>query len=115
MRIRQADTLGSFLRGARKRRGLTLRAAAARLGVTPSYLSHIENDRRVPSHGVLKEIAGLLGVDLDDLLDLACRLDPETLDWLRRSPAALRLARTVARLRLGDGELAALEDAVRGW
>jgi hypothetical protein len=46
------------------------------------------------------------------LLAAAGRLDPETRRYLRRSPAAARLLRRIARLRLGEGHLRALERQV---
>jgi len=35
--------------------GRSLREFAKLLGITPSYQSNIENDRRVPAEGVLKK------------------------------------------------------------
>jgi transcriptional regulator with XRE-family HTH domain len=114
---KQRDTLGAFLREARARQGLTLRNVAARLGITPSYLSDIENDRRTPALRVLENLARILQLDLDELLSRAGRLDEDTEDYLRRSPAALKLLRTVARLELDDSqleELAAAAEAMAG-
>ena len=40
------QTFGSFLREKRMARGLTLRGMAAKLDLSPVYMSNIENDRR---------------------------------------------------------------------
>jgi DNA-binding XRE family transcriptional regulator len=45
--------LGARLRERRRRSGLTLEAAAARVGLSPAYLSRLETERRQPSLPVL--------------------------------------------------------------
>jgi transcriptional regulator with XRE-family HTH domain len=105
----EADTLGSYIRRARSARKVTLRQLAAAVGVTPSYLSDIENDRRVPSEEVLERLAAELALDLDELLARRGRLDYETEEYLKRSPAAVRLFRRIAQQGLGEAELAELE------
>ena len=40
------QTFGSYVREKRMARGLSLRALAAKLEVSPVYMSNIENDRR---------------------------------------------------------------------
>ncbi len=104
--------LGDRIRQARERSGVRLRALAAELGISPSYLSDIENGKRTPAHRLLVEICRRLRLDLDELLAAAGKLDPETRRYLRRSPAAARLLRRIARLRLGEGHLRALERQV---
>jgi len=104
--------LGDRIRQAREQSGVRLRALAAELGISPSYLSDIENGKRTPAHRLLVEICRRLRLDLDELLAAAGKLDPETRRYLRRSPAAARLLRRIARLRLGEGHLRALERQV---
>ncbi len=103
------ETLGTYIRRARVRLGINLRELASRLAITPSYLSDIENDRRVPAHAVLEAISQHLGLDLNELLARAGRLDPETQEYLRRSPAAIRLFRRIAAHGLDEADLARLE------
>lgn len=103
------ETLGAYIRQARVRRRVTLRRLAGQLGITPSYLSDIENDRRVPAQRVLEEISRLLELDPDELLARAGRMDPQTREYLRRSPAALRLLRKIAALGLDEEALARLQ------
>ena len=106
------ETLGDYVREARQRANLRLRELAGELGITPSYLSDIENDRRVPSQEVLEGIARRLHLDLDELLARAGRLDPDTERYLRRSPAAVRLFRRIAEHRLDEADLKELEQRV---
>ena len=71
------QTFGSFLREKRMARGLTLRGMAAKLDLSPVYMSNIENDRRAaPSQEYLERMAMLLQLDKPErewLLDLAAK------------------------------------------
>ena len=71
------QTFGSFLREKRMARGLTLRGMAAKLDLSPVYMSNIENDRRTaPSQEYLERMAMLLQLDKPErewLLDLAAK------------------------------------------
>jgi transcriptional regulator with XRE-family HTH domain/mannose-6-phosphate isomerase-like protein (cupin superfamily) len=60
-------SLGARLREARMKSGLSLRAVARELDVSPSFVSQIENDRSRPSVATLYSISQLLDVSLDDL------------------------------------------------
>ena len=54
------QTFGSFLREKRIARGLTLRGMAAKLDLSPVYMSNIENDRRAaPSQEYLERLLDL--------------------------------------------------------
>lgn len=103
------DTLGTYIRSARLSRKVSLRQLAAAVGVTASYISDIENDRRVPSEEVLERIARQLELDLDELFARTGRLDQDTEEYLKRSPAAVRLFRRIARQGLDEADLAELE------
>lgn len=106
---RDTDTLGSYIRRARSAKRVTLRQLAAAVGVTPSYISDIENDRRAPSEDLLQRIAEHLELDLDELLALRGRLDQATEEYLRRFPAAVKLFRRIAKQELDESQLAELE------
>ena len=82
------ETLGDKVRVGRARRRMTLRALAAVTGSTASYLSDIENDRRVPSDNVLASISTALGLDLDELMAAAGRFGDDADRYLRRTPDA---------------------------
>lgn len=60
--------MGGRLRAARRDRGLSLRALADRVGISPSLISQVENGRAKPSVNTLYALATELGVSLDDLL-----------------------------------------------
>ena len=52
----------------RNHRGMTQKQLAGAAGINPIYLSQIERGRRTGSTRTLVAIAGVLGVDLDDLI-----------------------------------------------
>jgi len=62
-----SNGLGSRLRLARERTGMSLRELARRVGVSASLVSQIERDRVKPSVGTLYTVANELGLMLDDL------------------------------------------------
>ena len=63
----RAVNLGLQLRIARTERGLSLRELARRLGVSPSFLSQIENGKAQPSVATLYSMAQMLEVSIDHL------------------------------------------------
>jgi transcriptional regulator with XRE-family HTH domain len=60
--------MGDRLRAARLATGLSLRALADRLGVSPSLISQVETGRAKPSVSTLYSIVNALGISLDELL-----------------------------------------------
>lgn len=52
----------------REHRGLSGEAVAGRAGITQAYLSQIETGKREGSISTMKNIAGVLGVTVDDLV-----------------------------------------------
>ena len=71
------QTFGSFLREKRMARGLTLRGMAAKLDLSPVYLSNIENDRRTaPTRAYLERLEQELHLnkaETEQMLDLAAK------------------------------------------
>lgn len=62
---------GGRMRKRREERGLSIRALARRIGVSPSLVSQIETGKANPSVGTLLAISTELGLSLDELfLDL---------------------------------------------
>jgi transcriptional regulator with XRE-family HTH domain len=108
-----ARTLGEVIRSQRLETGVSLRSLAKDLSVTPSYLSDIENDRRVPAESVVKRIADVLGLDFDDLMARGGRLGEQAERYLRQQPLAGLLLREIARHRLTEAELQGLIRAVK--
>ena len=68
-----SDTLnlGDLVKRQRNRIGLTLVDLAARSRVSVSHLSRIEKAQRYPSANVLRKIAKPLGLDEEELFNLA--------------------------------------------
>ena len=82
-----AQSLGNAIREGRVAKDMTLRELARELRISPSYLSDIENDRRVPAEDILRRIAELLNLSFDDLMALAGRFGE---DLGNRSPTGDR-------------------------
>ena len=53
----------------RKKKGVTLKAVAERVGCTDAYISQIETGKAKPSIKVLQKIAKVLEVEIRDLLN----------------------------------------------
>ncbi len=89
-------TIGDVIHDARAKLKLSLRDITKRLDITPSYLSDIENNRRVPSEEVLGKLAKLLQLDYDDLMARAGRFGEDAVRYMMRTPAAGVLFRRLA-------------------
>lgn len=61
------DNLGGRLREVRMQSGLSLREVARQLGVSPSFISQMENGKSQPSVATLYSMAQLLNVSIDEL------------------------------------------------
>lgn len=101
----EARTLGDYVREARIHKQRSLRDIGASLELAPSYLSDIENDRRVPSEEVLKGLSRELELDFDELMALAGRFGHRAERYLKRNPTAGRLFRRLSEANLGEQEL----------
>jgi transcriptional regulator with XRE-family HTH domain len=99
------STLGQTIRDRRVEKTLGLREFARLIDITPSYLSDIENDRRVPAAAVLRVIATHLNLPFDELMARAGRLDEQTEQYLKRQPQAAVLFRRISENRLGKDAL----------
>ncbi|MFJ3905273.1 helix-turn-helix domain-containing protein [Streptomyces sp. NPDC090025] len=65
------------LRALRRRRGLTLEAAAQRAGLSPAHLSRLETGNRQPSLPMLLALARIYGTTVSELLgEVAPERDP---------------------------------------
>ena len=61
--------IGARLRAARRERGLSLAAVAARTGLTKGFLSEVERDLTSPSVGSLLRLCAALDVSIGQLFD----------------------------------------------
>ena len=93
-------SLGDEINKARVGKKLGLRALARQLEIAPSYLSDIENDRRVPSEAVLLKMSQLLDLDFDMLMQQAGRLGEDAEQYLRQHQLAGQLFRRIAKSQL---------------
>lgn len=110
--IADKQTLGEFIKERRAALDMRLRELARRLDVTPSYVSDIENDRRVPSEDVLRRIAIELELDPDNLVARSGRIGTDAERYLRQTPAATTLFRRISEEKLTDEELHGLLERV---
>ena len=107
---RPDETFGDRVRTARARKRLTLRDAAGRIGRSASFLSDIEHDRRFPSEDVLRDLAQLLELDSDDLMASSGRLPTDVAEYLKTTPDAARLFRTLSSRGVGSAGVKQLID-----
>lgn len=66
--VTQTPGLGKRIAELRERRGLLQKELATAAGLSVSFLSEVENDRRAPGAEVLLRIADALGASLDYLV-----------------------------------------------
>jgi transcriptional regulator with XRE-family HTH domain len=89
-------TIGEVIHDRRATLKLSLRDLTKQLEITPSYLSDIENNRRVPSEQVLAKLADFLQLDYDDLMARAGRFGDDAVRYMKKTPAAGLLFRRLA-------------------
>jgi len=94
----QKPKFGTFIRERRTAKGYSLRRFAELVGISPTYLSHVEQDKvdSPPTVDRIKKMAELLGESADELSAMAGRV-PEDLPKIIQSqpeamPALLRAA-----------------------
>ncbi len=94
-------SLGDVIREARANTG-GLREFAKKLGVSPSYMSDIENDRRVPAEDIIRKMANLLNLDFDNLMAMAGRFGKDADRYMRRHPMVGLIIREIAASNVSD-------------
>lgn len=70
----EAENYGAMIKDLRIQNGLTQNQVAEALGVTPGYISNVENNRTAMSLRILTYYARLVGCSLDSLVG---ELEPE--------------------------------------
>ena len=70
----ETENYGSMIKELRIQNGLTQNQVAESLGVTPGYISNVENNRTAMSLRILTYYARLVGCSLDSLVG---ELEPE--------------------------------------
>lgn len=106
------ETIGDRLRVGRARKRMTLRQTAVEVGVSASYLSDIENGRKVPSEEVVLGLAKALNLDVDDLLAASGRIGEKADEYIRANPDAGVLFRRLSQYQVGPEGLRRLIEQV---
>jgi transcriptional regulator with XRE-family HTH domain len=82
-------SLGQYLRELRDKRDISLREFAKKLDCSAAFVSDVELGRRYPSEKVLKDMARVLGVSIDELKERDAR--PPVEEMKRRAADDPRL------------------------
>ena len=101
------ESFGSWLREKRLARGYTLRKFAEQVGISPTYLSHVEqNIADPPTADRVKTMARLLGENADEMIALAGRVPEDLPGIILRQPTEipelLREASGLTRQQLSE-------------
>lgn len=92
------SSLGKKIKALRQEKDLSLRKLAARVKITPPFLSDIENDKRMPSPDTLKSLAEQLSVSVTELEKYDGRITEEVKEWLNEKPLMGTLMRKMAQM-----------------
>lgn len=91
----------------------SLRRFAQAVDVSPAFLSKLELGESLPPGAEkIKKMAGLLGVDPDELLSLAGKVDPSLPIMIRERPPMADFLRS-ANEHLSDKELEELTERIK--
>lgn len=83
-------TFGQVLREARLAKGVTLRKFAEMVGISPTYLSQVEQDNvDPPTAERVHKMASLLGASADEWIALAGRVPEDLPGIIQNEPTAM--------------------------
>ena len=82
-------SLGETIKALRDEKRLSMRGLAKAVDVTPMHISNIEKGFTTGSSGLIANIARALETDVDSLLHMADRVDPEVVDVIQQNPQAV--------------------------
>jgi HTH-type transcriptional regulator, competence development regulator len=100
---------GDTIRELRVAQDLGLRETAAKVGISPAYLSRIERGKeRPPRPEIIKELAKVLAADPDVLFRLSSSTDPEVEGYLHDQPQVLNLIRFIKTADFTEAEIKSL-------
>ena len=85
----RAITFGDRLRKLREELGLSLRKAAAKAEISPTYLSQLERDLSKPSENVLSSLAVALEQGQDELFAMAGLVATDVQDIILKNPGEI--------------------------
>ncbi|MGB2845099.1 MAG: helix-turn-helix domain-containing protein [Candidatus Aminicenantaceae bacterium] len=108
------NTFGSHIKTLRTARNIGQRELARAIGISPSYLNDIENNKRAaPSKEIIKKFAAILEANLENLYDLAGKsknnIPPDIPDIIKKNKEIPSLIRTIERYDLSSTEIKKLK------
>ena len=82
---------GSMIREKRKVKGYTLRKFAGEVGISPTYLSRVEQGKveRPPTAERVQKMAELLGENADQWIAIAGRMPTDVSEIIKNEPEAM--------------------------
>jgi transcriptional regulator with XRE-family HTH domain len=81
--------LGETIKALRDEKRLSMRGLAKAVDVTPMHISNIEKGFTTGSSELIAKIARVLETDVDSLLHMADRVDPEVVEVIQQNPQAV--------------------------
>ena len=110
---------GKTIRNLRIAQDLGLRETAAKIGISPAYLSRIERGKeRPPRPKFIKELAKELAADPDVLFRLSSSTDPDVAEYLHDQPGVMNLLRYIKNANFTESEIQSLiqtAEEIRGY
>jgi len=93
----------------------SLRKFAEAVGISPTFLSKVETGEFAPpAPERIKKMAELLGIDADELLALANKMDPDLSEIIKDQPRAMAdFLRTARDAGLTDDDIRKLTERIR--
>ena len=82
-------SLGIRIKELREGKRISIRGLGRETGVSGMHISNIEKDKVNASPELVTKIAEVLEADIDELLHLAERVDPEVVDVIQKNPQAV--------------------------
>ena len=82
-------SLGETIKALRDEKRLSMRGLAKAVDVTPMHISNIEKGFTTGSAELIAKIARVLETDVDSLLHMADRVDPEVVEVIQQNPQAV--------------------------
>jgi transcriptional regulator with XRE-family HTH domain len=105
---------GKILKESRLKAGMGLREVAGHVGISPGYLSDLENEKvPPPSEKVILDMAFTLGVDKGELLKAASKVDPELSEYVAQEPRAADFLRMAKKQGYRNGDWDKLTQLVK--
>tara|TARA_Y100001970_G_C14014806_1_gene740356 strand:- start:548 stop:937 length:390 start_codon:yes stop_codon:yes gene_type:complete len=81
--------LGETIKALRDDKRLSMRGLAKAVDVSPMHISNIEKGFTKGSSELIAKIARVLETDVDSLLHIADRVDPEVVEVIQQNPQAV--------------------------